>query len=413
MRILTAIGNPILNEKLQKIVNVEVIGKDIQYQEGIIEILEKNLEIDLIIVSDNLPGEYDFYKLIDKIKNIKRNLELYVFLEKKNENKENYLISKDIYKIFYLDLIDFDVFLDSFKENIKDTPKDINKEINELKNIILNENIVEENYSFIEKCVNENLKIENYNEKNYELETNKCCEECKTIVISGNFGCGKSLISSFLSKVISEQNNKTLLIDFDFENLSLNTMFGVRKYKENQKYIEDYIFKVNDNLDLLSGIEKIINIEENLSVNVIREILNRLKEEYKFIVIDISSRMDFKYVKCILTFCDKIIFLIEPNLLEISKSNRILEVFLNDLEIDVDKIKIVFNKSNKYKIVESVLEELFSEFEIVGYLDYEEKYNIFINKDTNIDFDKTKFKEIYEKLMIKKEILYANSTARN
>ena len=123
--------------------------------------------------------------------------------------------------------------------------------------------------------------------------------------------------------------------------------------------------------------------------------------------------MDFKYVKCILTFCDKIIFLIEPNLLEISKSNRILEVFLNDLEIDVDKIKIVFNKSNKYKIVESVLEELFSEFEIVGYLDYEEKYNIFINKDTNIDFDKTKFKEIYEKLMIKKEILYANSTARN
>ena len=119
-------------------------------------------------------------------------------------------------------------------------------------------------------------------------------------------------------------------------------------------------------------------------MNVIREILNRLKEEYKFIVIDISSRMDFKYVKCILTFCDKIIFLIEPNLLEISKSNRILEVFLNDLEIDVDKIKIVFNKSNKYKIVESVLEELFSEFEIVGYLDYEEKYNIFINKDTNL-----------------------------
>lgn len=412
MKILTANGNPFLNEKLQKFENVEVIGKDIQYQEGIIEILEKNLKIDILIISDNLPGELGFYKLIDKITKLKKDLDIYVFLENKNDDKENYLISKEIYKIFYLNLIDFDVFLENFKEKNTNTQEFINKEINELKNIILNKNSGVENYNFVEKSINENFKQDD-NEKIEKLEIQEDIDdECKTIAISGNFGAGKSLISSFLSKVISEQNKKTLLVDFDLENPSLNTIFGVRKYKEKPKYIDDYIFKINDNLDLLCGIEKVVDFKENLSMSIIREILNRLKKEYNFIILDVSTRIDFKYVKVILTYCDKIIFLIEPNLLEISKSNKLIEVIVNDFKIDVDKIKIVFNKTCKYKIVESVLEELFSEFEIIGDIEYEEKFNIFINQDTNIDLDKTKFKKLYEKLVIKKEILYANTSAR-
>ena len=411
MKILTAMGNPILNDELQKIMNIEVIGKDIQYQEGIIEILEKFSEIDILIMKDNLPGEYSFYEMIDKIKKIKNDIEIYMFLENKDENKENYLASKDIYKIYYLDLIDFDIFLENFKEKSANTQEEINREINELKNIILSEDIGCENYNFIEKSI-----IEGFNpsgcEESYEMQNEYVEEECKTIAISGNFGTGKSLISSFLSKVRAEQNKKTLLVDFDFENSSLNSLFGVRRYKEKRCYIEDYIFKINDNLDLLCGLENLINFNENLRSSIIREILKRLKEEYDFIIIDTSSRIDFKYVKVILTFCDKIIFLIEPNLLEISKSNNLLENLVNDFKIDVDKIKIVFNKANKYKIVECVLEELFSEFEIIGYLNYEEKYNIFINQDITIDFDKTKFKEIYEKLIIEKENIYASSNIR-
>ena len=41
-KIITAIGDENLNIFLKKQNNVEVIGNDIQYQEGIFEILEKN-----------------------------------------------------------------------------------------------------------------------------------------------------------------------------------------------------------------------------------------------------------------------------------------------------------------------------------------------------------------------------------
>ena len=45
-KILTAINNSALNEKLKKENIAEIIGRDIQYKEGIIEILEKNKNID-------------------------------------------------------------------------------------------------------------------------------------------------------------------------------------------------------------------------------------------------------------------------------------------------------------------------------------------------------------------------------
>lgn len=114
MNIITAIGNPILNDKLRKMEGINIIGKDIQYQEGIIESLELRNDIDLIIMSNSLPEEYGFYKLINKIKEIKDSIEIVVFLEKKDENIENFLASKNIYKINYLNEIDFDEFIYTF-----------------------------------------------------------------------------------------------------------------------------------------------------------------------------------------------------------------------------------------------------------------------------------------------------------
>lgn len=431
-KIVTAMGNPILNKKLQKLDNISVIGKDIQYQEGVLEILEENIDIDCLIINNNLPGEIDFYKLIKEIKNIKENVDIYVFLQEKNENIENYLTSQNIYKIYYLDEIDFDEFITNFKVSKSNMLNGISKEINDFKKLILNENMkIEDNYSYFKEKITNNLKkkevedslnnleLENDYENNYSKKdeyNNDSCDMdngCQTIAISGNFGAGKTIISCFLSKVISNHKRKTLLIDFDIGNSSISTLFGIRKYKENQIYIEDYINKIDENLDIMCGIEKVINIKEKNNYYIVKEILERLKKDYEFIIIDVSSRIDFKYVKIVLTYCDKIIYIIEPNLLEVSKANKILEVFLNDFNIDVDKIKIVFNKENQYKIVQSVLEEIFSEFEIIGNIEYEERYNLFINKNTNGEYEEKIYEEIYKKLIMKKEEIYANSVVRN
>lgn len=416
MKILTAIGNPYLNEKFKSIDSLMVIGKDVQYQEAVIEILEENLDIDCLIINKELPGDIGFYKLINKIKNIKEDMDIYVFLEEKNEDIENYLMSYQIYKIYYLSEINYDEFIKIFFESKNNVLVGINKEINDFKKLILSENLIENNYSFAERVINESFNDSNYREYDEKIEEyNNFFEEefCQTIAISGDFGSGKSLFSVFLSKVISKQNKKVLLIDVDLENMSINTLLGVKKYKENQTYIEDFITKVDENLDVLCGIDKIIDLKEINNNYVVKEIIERLKKEYDFILIDVSSRIDFKYVKMILTYSNKIIFLIEPNLLEISKSNKYLEVFIKDFEIDVDKIKIVFNKVNKYKIANTVLEELFSRFEIIESIEYEERYNLFINKNTNIEFDEIKFENIYENLIGKEEKIYANTRVRN
>lgn len=114
MKIITAIGNPILNEKLKSNTDIKVVGKDIQYQDGILEILEENKDIDLLVLSNILPGEMDFYKLINEIKKYNEKLEIVVFLNEKDENIENFLVSKNIYKIYYLNDYDFNKFLESF-----------------------------------------------------------------------------------------------------------------------------------------------------------------------------------------------------------------------------------------------------------------------------------------------------------
>ena len=120
MNVITAIGNPILNEMLNKLENVNVIGKDIQYQEGILEILDSREDIDVVIVSDILPDEYGFYNLINQIIRIKEEIEIIVFLEEKNSDIENFLNSKNIYKIYYLNEININNFINNFNAKNND-----------------------------------------------------------------------------------------------------------------------------------------------------------------------------------------------------------------------------------------------------------------------------------------------------
>ena len=94
MNIITALINPKINKKLKEKTNFNIIGNDIQYQEGILEMLEKNQEINLIIISELLPGNDNFFELINKIKNKNNKIEIITILKEKNEQLKNQLISK-------------------------------------------------------------------------------------------------------------------------------------------------------------------------------------------------------------------------------------------------------------------------------------------------------------------------------
>lgn len=126
--------------------------------------------------------------------------------------------------------------------------------------------------------------------------------------------------------------------------------------------------------------------------------MKEIKNNFEYIILDLTSNIKYKHIKTILISSNKIIFLLEPNLIEIKKTNNILEIFLKDFNIEIDKIKIVFNKTNKYQLAESILEELFSNFEIIGNIKYSEQYNNLINTNNFKNIDKSEYEKIYKKI---------------
>ena len=349
-KVITAIGNPYLNERLKEIDGYEVIGKDIPYQEGILEVITEKQNIDIVILSNELPEEYDFYILVSKIKNIKKDIELIVFLKEKNKDVENFLNSKNIYKVYASS--EYDNFLYSLKsKNI-----DLSQEIEEFKQMIVDSNFNKNKYF-------DNAKTTG-----------------KIIALSGNSGSGKTIVACMLANYIASKNKKTILLDFESFNSSINMILGI-----NDKKIQHY----NENLDVMHFVEDEINL---------RELIIYLKEKYDFILIDIASNEKSQYNKIIFEFMNNMVFLVEPNILELEKAKSLLEIYIKDFFINEEYIKIVFNKVNKYKISSKILLDIFSDFEIIGEIPYDERYTLIINKNLNKEFDRDKYKEIFEKL---------------
>lgn len=387
MKILTALQDPKTNEILKEKTKHNIIETDIQYQEGILETLEKNNKIDLIIISQLLPGNIGFKDLINKIKIINNNIEIIAILENKNNELKDFLKQKNINSIFYNNEITIDELINVIEEKDKNKKEmEINKEIKLLKEIILENNKkIEQNKK--EKKINKilsilkeekikiikNSKINNI--KKFKNKINKT--QNKIISVVGIPGVGKSIFISLFSKNV--KNKKILIIDFDIYNKSLDLIFGYNT--KNQK--EKSIIKVNNNIELLSKIE--IFFKENyIEKNKIRNILNSFSKKYDLIIIDNTSEYSCEYTKEILKNSDSIIFLSDANLIELNKTKKLLEKYINKWKIEKEKFNVVFNKININSINNKILNNLFSDFNILGKINFSNKYNLIINNNLKI-----------------------------
>lgn len=138
MNVITAIGNEKINKKIKEYSKINIIGTDIQYQEAVIEILEKNKEINLLILSSILPGELNIYEFINLLKYKNPEIEIIIILEKENEKLKEFIISKGINNIYYNNKITFEEIIQKIYE-IENKNK-INNKINELEKIITEKN---------------------------------------------------------------------------------------------------------------------------------------------------------------------------------------------------------------------------------------------------------------------------------
>lgn len=343
-RILTAIGNPMLNNKLKEGEDFELLSEDIQTDNELLEILERE-EVDVLFLCSSVIKNFSVEQFIEMIKRMHENILIIFF---KNADIPSSVEEDDNLKIYNTLDLDLKIF---------------------------------------EKILQKAMK------KNIRKLT------CKTIAISGASGVGKSTFSTFLAKNVENEKMKTLLMDFDLDENQVRTLLKIKKQPKYDGNVRNMVVKVNKNLDVLCHLDSVFQARNEVDFFKMQEMLNSFKEEYNLIIIDTSARVENEYTKRVFYNSDEIIFLMEPNILGVKKAKNILEVFENDWKIPSSKIKLILNKTNIYQISDSIIEELFPDIKILGKMRYLDSYNLMINKNIDKKEIKKEYYKIYKKIM--------------
>ncbi len=412
MEVITALGNEKIAKKIKENVIANIVGTDIQYKEAVIEILEKNEKVKLLILNSILPGELDIYEFINILKYKNPELEIIIILEKENEKLEKFIITKGINNIYYNNKTTINEIIEKINEinnknkiNIleKNNTNYLYKKIkiiniikNEIKKIldkIINKNIINLIKIKKNKKIIKNNKIANKitenkiinkikkNKKNNKKNNNKN----KIITIIGAPKVGKTIFSLIFS--LNIENKKILIINLNIEKNDIKIIIGKKTKKT------DNIINWKKEIDILTISKKHYD-KNNIDIKrQIESLLEKFSNVYDYIIIDLENIEEYKEI---IKKSDTIVIIVEANLLGIKETKEILEKLINKYKNQKDKIKIIYNKQTTTSIQKSILDTMFSDFEIAGEIQYDNFYNFFIN--TNGKFITKKIKKQYLKI---------------
>lgn len=316
-RIITALLNNQVNIELTKEENIQVIEKDLLYQDAVIETIESNENIDYLLLNENLPGENlnEFINKIEKLQPIK--IILFVDKIKKEQNQ----FQTQIYKIYE----NGEVTLEEIKKIIKEEnyTYELEQEIRNLKRIIEEKNKEKE-----KSILNKLIKIEK--EKEYQ-------KQGKVISIAG---FGSFFKTRFIIDLINGIKNKqVILINMD-----------ILDYEK-----EDNLkTALKDNIKIERASKILFHNNKTITKDELAKKINQYKKQYDYIIVNNSVECFFELNKSILNEADKILFVIEKNIKDIKISNNLLKIYENNWKVDTTKIDIVLNNIKNPKDIEII-----------------------------------------------------------
>lgn len=133
-KIITAIGNPIINDSLKK-AQYTIQAPDIQYKEDLLEVLKNKKDTEILILNETIIKE-ELINYIKKIKEINQFIKIIILLETENEEIKNILMANGIKEIFYGNKINI-IELEKAINRDKSTEEILKEEIENLKEVIL------------------------------------------------------------------------------------------------------------------------------------------------------------------------------------------------------------------------------------------------------------------------------------
>lgn len=367
-------------------------------EELISEIKKINKNTRIIFTSNKSYNEDNLFNILknniekENNKNIKINKKIKPEIKEKISKKYNYKINNNSEKIN-----------NNYLNN-----KNIYKNKNIIKENNLEENFEKNNFNNKEKVFNKKTlplnKLFNFNQV---IKQNRK----EVISILGPNGIGKSVFSILFAKTM--EGKKSIIIDFDVLNESLHTLMGIKNYEEkikrkiknndliqNKNNLKKNILHTNLKIDLLPALNIILDPNYKLSYKKIKNVIEELKNNYDLIIIDTSSETFLDYTREIINLSNKSIFISGANLLEVRKSERLLEIYRKDWNIEKGKINIVFNKCTKKSLDDTILKEIFNNYDILGKIQLSDYYDLVINKNMT---EENKLKKEIEN--IKKQII--------
>ena len=372
-KVILAINNKKIIQKIKQNKEIEIIN-NVQYREGILEILDKEKNISNIYIEEKIPGIISIEKLIEKIKIINKKINIIIFLEKEELEKINKLKKLEIKNIYIKNKL-----IINEKKKINNNKLLKNKKTNNK----LNNKIKDK------KIINKKTK-----EKNNKI-----------IFIYGNKKTGKTTIANLILIYLLKLNKKILLININkkiennylkiFSNYNIEEEKKIENKNNNKNKIYKFVIKINSNMTFLP----IIN--QKMIYSEIKSFLLKCSKKYDYILVDSGNTGNYKIKQIIMQTSNVKIKVIDPNILGIKDIEGNIETEKVEKQNNNISLHIIYNKYYFNSVSPLIFKNILKNFKNIHTIFYQKEFiklSEKIQKSENIRL-KNNIKKKLEKIL--------------
>lgn len=319
IKILVALDNNEIKEKLNIKYGNKVYNYDFSYKEDVIEYLKRYSDDYIILTRLDLPGNISYKEYILSLKKLSNKSKIVIILNKLNIDDRKFLYANEIFNIIEGNEIDIDVIYNQIETEDKVVYKTIYKKPNE-----------------------NNTR--------------------RSIAVLGTNGAGKSFVSYLIANSIAKYTKKDIaLISMDSKNscqeilgnincIDHETSEYINEISKNEENVEKYVNQSDYYKNLWYIISKNnYNQKNNNNINI-KKFIENLENKYNYVVFDTSTCYLNTDVSQLIDWVDEIIFVINPNYISLKQAKFLLDFLSNSLNVKNNKIKVVVNKIGEFSL---------------------------------------------------------------